>query len=233
MSLLSPLMALGILGRLIPGPHRERTDRRRDGAAAGTWRREDAPGDGARRRRRPRGLRAPAPGDAGRRGARDGRAAGAGRGAGRGRSRGRPAGRTRRALAAVVAARRRAGERLAQVFAASFADGAGATVIIGSDSPALPPEYLEQAFTELRPTGARGRRARRRRPGPGTGGRRRLLPHRCRPADVGRRRRGPHRAARVFPDEQPRTTGPHAARGAGLRPAGRAAPALGGRGRAG
>ena len=48
------------------------------------------------------------------------------------------------------------GERLAQVFAASFADGAGATVIIGSDSPALPPEYLEQAFTELRPDGRAG-----------------------------------------------------------------------------
>jgi rSAM/selenodomain-associated transferase 1 len=41
------------------------------------------------------------------------------------------------------------GERLAGVFAASFADGAEATVIVGSDSPALPPEYLEQAFAEL------------------------------------------------------------------------------------
>ncbi len=41
------------------------------------------------------------------------------------------------------------GERLAGVLAASFADGTGATVIVGSDSPALPPEYLEQAFTEL------------------------------------------------------------------------------------
>ena len=41
------------------------------------------------------------------------------------------------------------GERLAGVFDALFADGAGAVVIVGSDSPALPPEYLEQAFAEL------------------------------------------------------------------------------------
>jgi uncharacterized protein len=41
------------------------------------------------------------------------------------------------------------GERLAAVFDASFADGAGATVIVNSDSPALPTEYLEQAFAEL------------------------------------------------------------------------------------
>jgi uncharacterized protein len=41
------------------------------------------------------------------------------------------------------------GERLAGVFAASFAEGAGGVVILNSDSPALPPEYLEQAFAEL------------------------------------------------------------------------------------
>ena len=41
------------------------------------------------------------------------------------------------------------GKRLAGVFAASFADGAGAVVIVNSDSPALPTEYLEQAFAEL------------------------------------------------------------------------------------
>jgi radical SAM protein with 4Fe4S-binding SPASM domain len=46
------------------------------------------------------------------------------------------------------------GERLAGVFAASFADGAEAVVIVNSDSPALPPEYLEQAFAELEPGGA-------------------------------------------------------------------------------
>ena len=46
------------------------------------------------------------------------------------------------------------GERLAGVFAASFADGAGAVIIVNSDSPALPPEYLEQALAELEPGGA-------------------------------------------------------------------------------
>jgi uncharacterized protein len=46
------------------------------------------------------------------------------------------------------------GERLAGVFAAAFADGSGATVVVGSDSPALPPEYLEQAFAELELGGA-------------------------------------------------------------------------------
>ena len=46
------------------------------------------------------------------------------------------------------------GERLAGVFTASFADGAEAVVIVNSDSPALPPEYLEQAFAELEPGSA-------------------------------------------------------------------------------
>ena len=41
------------------------------------------------------------------------------------------------------------GERLAGVFADLFAAGAGAVVIVSSDSPALPSEYLEQAFAEL------------------------------------------------------------------------------------
>ncbi len=50
------------------------------------------------------------------------------------------------------------GERLAGVFAASFADGAGAVVVANSDSPALPTEYLEQAFSEL--GGAAGDRRR-------------------------------------------------------------------------
>ena len=43
------------------------------------------------------------------------------------------------------------GERLGCVFADLFAAGAGAVVIVNSDSPALPPEYLEQAFAELAP----------------------------------------------------------------------------------
>jgi uncharacterized protein len=43
------------------------------------------------------------------------------------------------------------GERLAAMFSAMFADGAGAVVIVNSDSPALPPEYLEQAFEHLEP----------------------------------------------------------------------------------
>ena len=42
------------------------------------------------------------------------------------------------------------GDRLTGVFAALFTDGASAVVIVGSDSPTLPPEYLEQAFGELR-----------------------------------------------------------------------------------
>ena len=41
------------------------------------------------------------------------------------------------------------GERLAGVFADLFAAGAGAVVAVDSDSPALPAEYLEQAFEEL------------------------------------------------------------------------------------
>ena len=42
------------------------------------------------------------------------------------------------------------GARLASVFADLFAAGAQAVVAVNSDSPALPPEYLEQAFAELR-----------------------------------------------------------------------------------
>jgi uncharacterized protein len=41
------------------------------------------------------------------------------------------------------------GERLAGVFADAFAGGAGSVVAVDSDSPALPSEYLEQAFSEL------------------------------------------------------------------------------------
>jgi hypothetical protein len=41
------------------------------------------------------------------------------------------------------------GERLANVFADLFATGADAVVVVGSDSPALPIEYLERAFAEL------------------------------------------------------------------------------------
>ena len=41
------------------------------------------------------------------------------------------------------------GERLAGVFADLFAAGAGAVVVVNSDSPRLPSEYLEQAFAEL------------------------------------------------------------------------------------
>ena len=41
------------------------------------------------------------------------------------------------------------GERLAAVFADLFAGGSEAVVVVNSDSPALPPEYLEQAFAEL------------------------------------------------------------------------------------
>ena len=41
------------------------------------------------------------------------------------------------------------GERLAAVFADLFAGGSESVVVINSDSPALPPEYLEQAFAEL------------------------------------------------------------------------------------
>jgi rSAM/selenodomain-associated transferase 1 len=41
------------------------------------------------------------------------------------------------------------GERLAGVFAEQFAGDAGSVVVVNSDSPALPPEYLEQAFAEL------------------------------------------------------------------------------------
>jgi rSAM/selenodomain-associated transferase 1 len=41
------------------------------------------------------------------------------------------------------------GERLAAVFAGLFAAGSDAVVVVNSDSPALPPEYLERAFAEL------------------------------------------------------------------------------------
>jgi rSAM/selenodomain-associated transferase 1 len=41
------------------------------------------------------------------------------------------------------------GERLAGVFTDLFAAGAGAVVVVNSDSPALPAEYLEQAFAEI------------------------------------------------------------------------------------
>ena len=91
------------------------------------------------------------------------------------------------------------GERLAGVFGALFADGADAVVIVGSDSPALPPEYLERAFAEL----ARGR------PRAGAGRGRRLLPDRRRPADLVCRRRGARSPARGVPDEQPDAPGPH------------------------
>ena len=42
------------------------------------------------------------------------------------------------------------GARLAAVFADEFAAGAGSVVVVNSDSPALPVEYLERAFTVLR-----------------------------------------------------------------------------------
>jgi hypothetical protein len=41
------------------------------------------------------------------------------------------------------------GERLAAVFADLFAAGAGAVVAVNSDSPAIPVEYLEQAFSTM------------------------------------------------------------------------------------
>jgi radical SAM protein with 4Fe4S-binding SPASM domain len=41
------------------------------------------------------------------------------------------------------------GERLANVFADLFADGAATVIIVNSDSPALPAEYLRQAFARL------------------------------------------------------------------------------------
>jgi uncharacterized protein len=43
------------------------------------------------------------------------------------------------------------GERLTAVFADLFARGTGSVVIVNSDSPTLPTEYLEQAFAELAP----------------------------------------------------------------------------------
>ena len=43
------------------------------------------------------------------------------------------------------------GRRLAAVFTDLFARGAGSVVIVNSDSPALPEEYLEQAFAGLAP----------------------------------------------------------------------------------
>ena len=85
-----------------------------------------------------------------------------------------------------------------------FAAGAAAVVAVNSDSPALPPEYLAQAFRELSS----------RRPRPWPGGRRRLLPHRRRPADLGCRRRAPAVAARRVAHEQPGAARTHAARGA-------------------
>ena len=42
------------------------------------------------------------------------------------------------------------GDRLAGVFADAFAAGAGSVVAVGSDSPAIPIEYLERAFAETR-----------------------------------------------------------------------------------
>ncbi len=41
------------------------------------------------------------------------------------------------------------GERLAAVFADLFAAGAGRVLVVGSDSPSLPPEYLEQGLALL------------------------------------------------------------------------------------
>jgi rSAM/selenodomain-associated transferase 1 len=42
------------------------------------------------------------------------------------------------------------GARMRAFFAQAFARGAGRAVLIGSDSPTLPRDYLEQAFHELR-----------------------------------------------------------------------------------
>ena len=115
------------------------------------------------------------------------------------------------------------GERLANVFADLFGAGAETVVVVGSDSPALPAEYLAQALDDL------------------SSGRLVLGPT----ADGGYYLIGAGREtwaaaagaltgdARGIPDEQPRPARAHAARGAGRRPAGRAAAALGRRRRAG
>ncbi|HKB37442.1 MAG TPA: TIGR04282 family arsenosugar biosynthesis glycosyltransferase [Gemmataceae bacterium] len=42
------------------------------------------------------------------------------------------------------------GERLARFVAASLGEGAAAVVVVGTDSPTLPPAFVEQAFEELR-----------------------------------------------------------------------------------
>ncbi len=47
------------------------------------------------------------------------------------------------------------GERLARVFADVFAAGAASVVVVDSDSPAIPLEYLERAFVELDAAGQR------------------------------------------------------------------------------
>jgi rSAM/selenodomain-associated transferase 1 len=41
------------------------------------------------------------------------------------------------------------GQRLAAFFERQLADGAAATVAVGTDSPTLPPEYVERAFAAL------------------------------------------------------------------------------------
>jgi hypothetical protein len=41
------------------------------------------------------------------------------------------------------------GRRMAAFVAAQLADGAGAVVLVGADSPTLPPAFVEQAFDEL------------------------------------------------------------------------------------
>ena len=101
------------------------------------------------------------------------------------------------------------GERLAGVFADLFAAGAGAVVVVGSDSPALPPEYLEQAFTAPRPRSARPRVRPRTAAtiSSASAGR----PGHC--------RRLAHEAADELPHEQPRLLDHtlHAARAAGLQ----------------
>ena len=41
------------------------------------------------------------------------------------------------------------GERLAQLFEASFSEGAGGVIVLGADHPGLPLSYLEEAATAL------------------------------------------------------------------------------------